>query len=517
VLNRRQFGKNSLTTALSMVLPGPKNTTGSSLIPSTPSAAPNYWCTWAAQNYVYGDNSPHVDIAVLEGEAGGKTAHEELNEELVFGPEGWATKLFPKFREDLYLLFDDGWAEGGSATFLLDTRKFPSFSGDPEGKLKRLNAAVLSHGWRGAALWCRKTPGGSADVPLVVRSQRAGIQYWKIDIGDTKFNVDAIRNQLGAPLVTEHVHGEPPFNGDWHKDGRFEAQAWNSARVQIVRQSDVYRTYDTNCILSIPTTLDRVSQLLNATQGHSEVRGLLNVEDEVYIAAVLGCTMGVLRQPLSGLRPDGDVDLFFTGPRQTKKRMDEVGRALHWHRIAAPYRAGLGFVRLDEEILTDSWKFKQGETWYIESIGQIVNQGAPARMSRNIELPQVKIADEKPFVVAGRFPNGAVAVVSQGRTSAEKGWFTPRADVTLKVGEGSGPFGIFGHFNAVKLEFIKPLRGARILGQDLLGFGRAADITSRVEIRGRELVLPGRVIEEVGLSDGTAGDLSDPAMVLQIV
>jgi len=41
--------------------------------------------------------------------------------------------------------------------------------------------------------------------------------------------------------------------------------------------------------------------MLHGAQGHPDVRGLLNVEDEVYIAAVLGCTMGVLRYPLSGL------------------------------------------------------------------------------------------------------------------------------------------------------------------------------------------------------------------------
>ena len=45
--------------------------------------------------------------------------------------------------------------------------------------------------------------------------------------------------------------------------------------------------------------------------GHSEVKGLLNVEDEVYIAATLGCSIGVMCHPLRGLRPNGDADVFF--------------------------------------------------------------------------------------------------------------------------------------------------------------------------------------------------------------
>ena len=120
--------------------------------------------------------------------------------------------------------------------------------------------------------------------------------------------------------------------------------------------------------------------------------------------------MAILRFPLSGLRPDGDVDLFFAGPRAVKQWMDEVVRAIRWQRIAAPYAVGAGFVRLSSEILTDNWVFRPGETWWPDMIGQDVKQGAPAGFSRNIELPVVKSVSDKPFVIAARFPNGAVAV-----------------------------------------------------------------------------------------------------------
>ena len=196
--------------------------------------------------------------------------------------------------------------------------------------------------------------------------------------------------------------------------------------------------------------------------------------------------------------------------------MDEVVRALHWHRIASPYRAGIGFVKLDDEILTDEWIFRQGETWYSETVGQLVKQGAPARISRNIELPKVKINGDKPFVFAGRFPNGAVAIGAQERTRAGHRWFIRKAEVTLEVSDSRGPFGIFGHFSALTLQFPESLRGVHVLAQDLMG-GDVLDVTERGEIHGLDLHLPGPLIEEVGLGEATSGDVSDSGMILKLV
>ena len=524
LISRREFAKNALASlslsACGSNLRGATRQSGSkSLVPDTPSLAPNYWCTWAAQNYISGDGSNHLDEKLLEGANGAALARDAMNEELVFGETGWSS-FFAGVHNDLYLLFDDGWATGGTATFQLDTRKFPSFSGPPETRLARLNDAVQRKGWRGAALWCRDTPGGEQDRPLVRWSKAANLRYWKIDGGDLNFHIDQLRDDIGANLTVEHIHGEPPLNGDWRKDGRFEEQNFDSSRVRILRKTDVYRTYDTNCILSIPTTLDRAAQLLHAVQQHPEVRGLLNVEDEVYIAAVLGCTMGVMRHPLTGLRPDGDPDLFFNGPRQTKKRMDEVARALRWQRIAAPYAAGMGFFRMDEEILTDDWQYRPGETWYSESVGQLARQGAPARMSRNLPLPEVAIGresnGEKPFVYAGRFPNGSVAVGMHERIHVHGGWTAPRAEVRVEVSDAPGPFGLFGYFEAVTLSLEESAKGRRVMAEDLVG-GTTVDITSSVEIRGRDLRIPGTLIDRIGRSAAAPGNLSNPGMILKLI
>ena len=491
------------------------NKTANDLIPDRPSNAPSYWCTWAAQNYMYGHDLPHLNPEVLEGDSGSRLAHNAMTEATLFGKTGWAEEFFPKIREDVLFLLDDGWQTGGTATFELDPKKFPSFTGSSVDRLMKLNGAIRGAGWRGTALWCRNTPGGDADHRLENLSQSAGIKYWKVDIGDPTFNLVRLRDKTHIPLTFEHVHGESPVNGDWRKDGRFGAQPWGSNRMEILQHTDVYRTYDVTSILSLPTTLDRLAEMLKGAEGHSEVRGLLNVEDEVYVAAAMGCTMGILRHPLVGMRPGKDPDLFFNGPRRTKKRMDEVVRALRWQRIAPPFSPGFGSVTVSSEILTDSWVFERGQTWQNEIIGTTVRQGAPACIARNISLPSVRTSGDKPFVFASRFPNGAVAIAAQERTQVGNAWYMPACDVTLSVGDAPGPFGIFGYFASLTLVSDRPLHDKPILAQDLAG-NEAIDISSAVRIRGKNLYIPGNVIRRIGLHNATPGDLSAPGLVIAI-
>ena len=487
-----------------------------SLVPRQSSHAANYWCTWAVQNYVHGQGQQSIDLAVLEGDSGGKLAHDAMSENALLADGGWASSFYARIRRDLFLLLDDGWETGGTATFQLDPTKFHSFKGSNRARLRALNAAIEQRGWRGAALWCRNTPGGAEDLDLERECAGAGIRYWKIDIGDPNFNLIQARDKAGIPLMLEHVHGESPVNGNWTTDGRFGAQAWDSRRMEILRNTDVYRTYDVTSILSLPTTLDRTAEMLHSAAGHSELRSLLNVEDEVYVAAVLGCTMGVMRHPLHGLRPNGDPDLFFNGPRKAKQRMDEVVRALRWQRIAEPFPCGVGTFQRSAEFLTDSWTFSAGETWEHELVGATVRQSAPAVIARNIDLPIVSAEGERPFVFAARFPNGAVAVGAQERTIPGKAWYMPRCAVTLHVGDAPGPVGIFGEFDRVTLTFAAVQRARRVIAQDLAG-DTPVDITSLVEFEGASLHLDGAVLRKVGLGLRTFGDLSSPAIVVALI
>jgi hypothetical protein len=507
VIVRDAFGLGSQSSA--------SGRAGINLIPDRPSGAPHYWCTWAVQNYRYGQGFQDLDTALLEGDAGATLARTTMTEKNLFGEDGWTSLFFDRVREDLYFMLDDGWEVGGTATFQLDPAKFPSFAGSSPERLGRLNDAIRKNGWRGAALWCRNTPEGDAMRQLETLTSSAGIRYWKIDLGDPAFGSIRVRDADHVPLTLEHVHGEQPVNGDWQTDGRFGTQSWDSRRMMILRNTDVYRTYDVTSILSLPTTLDRLAAMLQGAQGHSKIGALLNVEDEVYVACVMGCTMGIMRHPLVGKRPHTDVDLFFNGPRQTKRRMDEVVRALRWQRIAPPFTPGVGKVFVDETVLVDGWTFERSQTWQTNLVGATVRQGAPARISRNLPLPEVKCSGEKPFVFATRFPNGAVAIAAQERTRIGHAWYMPECNVTLHVSDAPGPFGIFGKMNSLTITLDTPLHGRRILAQDLAA-EEAFDITEAVRIGANTLHVPGSIIQQIGLHQATPGDLSAPGLVVAL-
>ncbi len=60
-------------------------------------------------------------------------------------------------------------------------------------------------------------------------------------------------------------------------------------------------------------------------------------------------------------------------------------------------------------------------------------------------LPRVEIDGDPPFVMAGKFPGGAVCVATEGRVKPENQWFHPRARVTIQVLDPTKPIGVFGH------------------------------------------------------------------------
>ncbi len=117
--------------------------------------------------------------------------------------------------------------------------------------------------------------------------------------------------------------------------------------------------------------------------------------------------------------------------------------------------------------------------------------------------------------IAGRFPNGAVAVAVQGRTAPDKNWTFSPTDVSLDIGAARGPIGVFGQYRNLCLSFAAPLGKVRVLAQDLAG-AQAEDITAQVTIKDATLRLPGPLLKRVGLSAATKGDISDPGLVLVI-
>jgi hypothetical protein len=518
------------------------------LIPEQPGSTHSYWCTWGIQNFsLTPEQFPNF--------AGWNGPVNNLNEALLFDSPGWAANYFEPIQKDLYIMFDVGWDLPGGVnidqerwrlgTMELAEERFPSCAGTPAERQAKLNRLVQTAGWRGAALWVGAQMAGEGKDGQRLPEERlepyyrerarwsaeAGIPYWKVDVGVHAESV-AFRRRLteivraAAPgLLLEHGACCGPLNAvsvPWEQtsedaEGRFTR--WQSVYRRSLEQlpfSDVFRAYDVTAHLSVATTLDRVAQLLsNGYSGPAlelDADGLLNCEDEPYLAAALGCAIGVMRHPLWLERPGEDYD-----PYRVARKIDAVIRAVRWQRIAPAFGVKAAPVTLDEHRLTDSWTFRQGDTWADFAWGKTIRQSAPARVSRGMPLVEVTPAPngEQPYVVASRHPNGAVAVSALPRTQAGRDISLPLAEVTLSLPDLTQPLGIFGRFQSVRLRLDQPLGSRRLWAQDLAGES-AEEISEQFHHEDHDLILPAELINAVGLSAARPGDESDPGFVLQV-
>lgn len=457
-----------------------------SLVPAAPSTVPDYFCTWNVQGFAacYSNAQIQAD-AMIEANLFGAGPHQN-----------WIS-FHPGVRADLTFLLDDAFdfpvgvernhPLRGSVE--LHPSRFPSYTGTPAGRLAKLSRDVKGRGWRDVGLWiCNSRPNVeelpvSSDEYWTERlkwSQAAGVANWKVDWG------------IGLP-------NKPLWKFRVTPEGRRAApDVW----IEFGKQGDLYRTYDVHVHNSIPETIRRIAAFLEDKDPRD--RRLINCEDEVYIGAATASSYGVMRHPFAGALPDGKPDPFFVAEfRDVKRRMDEVVRAVRWHRIAQPTPKGDEFA-VDSERLTD---FK--------------SQPAPARLTRGgLPLPAVSVPDggERPYVLAARHRDGEVAVATVPRNLGVNGRRTlvcPRADVTLDIGALDRPVGVFGEYASLTLVTSSDLEGKRILAQDLAG-DTPVDITAEVKADGGRLVLPGAVLHRVGLMAASPGDVSDPGLVLAV-
>ena len=548
------FPPRILPFILASVLASAALAAASNLVPTEPGTSPNYWCTWSAQSYMQGQGAKANDPILYQVASIDKYAALQLNEENLFGAKGWLRNFYPKIRGDLWVVLDDGWdlpvnRDLGYRNYSkLDPEKYPSFRGSIPENIITLNKRVMDCGWRGVGLWYRayepavdaqrkQTFKSEAEYKKVFWRERlewskaAGIGYWKMDGGGDeaawKMMTD-FADEIFPGLVMEH--GNPSKDGPFNSypgSGQVDP-AYVEAGERVIQYSEVMRLHDHSPQLGIPTMLGRLAGILDAVKSKPTKTGYLNCEDEVTMAAVLGGAMGVMRSPMIGLRPGDDPDIFLKGPRNLKQRMDEVVRAVRWQRIAPAFGAGVMVTHVDTRMLVDSYKFPVGEFWTSTEdwattyaspyacMNKVVAQEAPARVTRELPLPDVKCEGEPPYVVAALHPNGSLSIGTLGRLNPERGCYFPEADVSLHVSRNSGKIGIFGYYKSLTLVSEKPLGEVRIWAQDLAGDG-AVDITSKVLVEGNKLVFPSELIKTVGLSAATPGDLSDPALVVEIV
>jgi hypothetical protein len=509
------------------------------LVPAEPGPTPSYWCTWTAQ----GNRVSPQSVFGADADVRHDRIALELNERTVFGPDGWANVLYPKVRGDLFLLFDLGWdVPGGEAfdqarwklgTVEVAGDKFPCCGAPRAEGLRRLNERTKAAGWRGAGLWiAAQAPGDGRDGPLrptsdveaffrerLRWSREAGIGYWKVDYGarhgDLGFRRMLTRLALEeAPgLLVEHARGGGPANDDnapWdsgpaYRSGRL--REWGDGAelrksVEIARFAQVFRTYDVLPVFSVPTTLDRVAEVLLALGEDPAVTGLVNCEDEPYIAAALGLALGVMRYPIPA-RPGFEP------------RADEVTRAVRWQRLAPAFPVGAAKTIASERVLMDRWVFAKGDSWATWLDGQELPQGAPAIVARGLPLPEVTADGPPPYVVASRHPGGATAVATLPRRLVGLGEVMPAAAVTVEVADDAAPVGVFGRYRSLTLRLPRPAGKARVWAQDLAG-DVPVDVTRQVTFDGALLTLPGPLVDEVGRAAHSPGDASRPGLVLRI-
>ncbi len=485
----------------------------------------NYFCTWSTQCSVQ-----------ISGRSSGR---DSLCEDLVFGKDGMV-HLYPSIRRHLWLVLDDGWdvpygmtgddnyRHGRFGSLIVDGERFPSCTGTPAERLAQLSRRVKEHGWRGLGLWiCANACGeywGHFQTPEEQEHywrerlrwcREAGIGYWKVDWGHHDRSA-AFRRRLSvwaaeeAPaLVVEHSGVVAPFSGiEDHDDstehsGRFADWRDEPMRcAELMRFSQVYRTYDVSAELSVPTTLDRVQFPLRMAEFTGSPT-VLNCEDEPLIGAVLGCAIGIMRSslPAFGMSP--------------YCRTAEVIRAIRWQTAFAPAFAPTAEAptRISTDILWESFDFRHSGPWLAGYGSRVTRQGAPRLCARGGELPQVVYPGEETWVISGRHPNGAVSAAVLPRFGAE-GRRSPAAQITLKASVHT-PVGLFGAIDSATLRFDESLTGKHIYAQDLAA-DTAVEITDRVTAEGCNLSVDGALLRELCAPLQTKNDDSAPGVVLVV-
>lgn len=510
----------------------------------------SYYCTWAAQNYLYGCGDPNLDPTELEGDVGATHARAYMNEAAIFGENG-LSNFYPAARKHLYFLLDDGWDVPMEAKknphlypggLIVDAERFPSASGAPWERYAKLNQMLKDRGWAGLGLWiaAQEVPEqGAATESLDGRrqeeywkerlewSEKAGVGYWKIDwgehAGDMEFRkkVTEWGRKYAPHLIIEQAVCQACYNDEGsHFDveklvirtGNIDPEI---ARKQkdLLQTADVLRTYDVFGHLSVVQTIARTAGVMESMKGsHPKGAAIVNCEDECTIGASLGLAIGVMRHPLSGLRAAGDPDCAFPkSDRNFKKRMDEVARTVAWQQFLPPFGITEEEIHVSDQWLKDRWRFSKGETWMNAALGQTVEQKAPAVLSRGIALPRVACEGEPPFVTASAHDRCA-AIATHGRTDVGRSWYEALANVQMTVRKTTDRIGVFGNYRSLAIEGMNA-DGKRILAQDLLG-GKVFDLTNAY--KADKLVLSGDAIRKIGCGCASDGDQSCPGLVIWI-
>lgn len=491
-----------------------KNKCDENLIPDVENTTPDYYCTWQTQLYVTSDGKPAAQRA-------------NINEENIFGreyPKGWAY-FYEKARKDLYFVMDDSWDvplrnyEKYYGCLVLEKEKFPSFVDEknPANSIKNLSEKICELGWKGLGGWvCIQESEEYLDgrtpeeywTERVKWANEGRMDYWKVDWGKS-YN-DADKRRMLTDLAKKYA---PNLTVE------------HAMVLDVFSHCDVFRTYDVPALMSIPMTMEKLAKFLSLDIGE-DYKCLVNCEDEVYVAAAMGMSMGIMRHPYANEFPNGKKDMSFPSiHRNLKTKIDEITRAVNWHKIAPAFKSNPQDSHIDNTLLTDDWTFEnlpeEIEEWWTRhhlmegafANGTLTKSGN-AKISRNMPLPEVCADGDKPYVVCATNPNGAVSVATLGRTHG-RDYITPKCKVKITADKKADTFGIFGVYGELVINGLENLDGATFKAQDLMD-DKAYDITGFVAITEEGVAISGELIQSIGTVKASEGDTSEPGMLLKI-
>ncbi len=502
----------------------------------------NYYCTWSTMEW-FTENCG-ID---------GLTPRDTLCDEFLFGEKGLAVIMYPNIRGDLFFMVDDGWEVKSSKGKTLDEEqwlkpyigscqlweeKFPGYGDTYQERLKTLNNKVKALGWKGIGVWISPTVPYGKDVENREKdflsywkirlewSKYAGVDYWKIDWGDYDISdkykkaLYNLKEEVYPELIYENAFVRSPMN-----EKKYESGMCLTAHRLRLSYSDVLRTYDVTFPLSIPTTLSRAAMLLKyPPEMQNNADGIINSEDEVYLDAVLGLSMGIMRYDIGDNDIKSGPNIAFGGTgsfpmqRPARRQLQEVERAVRWQRYAPAFsiRYGNTYVSADENC--DDWHYTSDQTWKNYFNEEYLEQKAPRVTSRNVNAPIIKnklSEGEYPYIISSRNPNGSLSLAALGRVKKEKGYYVNKSDIIWEIGKNSGYIGIFGYYNSVEIKTDLSFTREKIYACDLLD-DNLIDITNEVEIIGNSLIIDGKTIEKYGLMKRAENDFSEPGMLLRI-
>ena len=502
-----------------------------------------YYCTWNAQNFGRPDAALEKSPAVFLGAEGAKRARNYLNEEHIFQSGGLADQ-YEGIRGDLYFLMDDGWDVPydvhpdtqitSFGSLMLSEERFPSFQGTPEQRLRKLNEAFQKKGWKGIGLWvAAHALGESPETGYLSKEEsvqywgermrwcrEAGVEYWKVDWGFHQFDpvwremLNDLRDRIMPSLQIEHCHpAAAPVNhvvfrgGRQISDGRFQSwEDYPERWSKILENSEIFRSYDVLAQFSQVSTVDRLAALM---ERNPQAGAVINCEDEVYLGAVLGCSLGIMRSNLCK-----EIPVFRFDPQQNSRKIDEVLRAVNWQKLAPAFPIREGRLTSSRETVRETYVFHEGETWMEEYIGREIFQECPQVVARNMELPQITYLEmEKPVIAACRHPNGAVSAVAMPRSDGKGGYRTPKAGIMLSGIRTGTPIGIFGKWDSVSLKGQEDFREKRLFVRDLKE-KQEREITRYIVRQEHRMDIPMNAAWNMGEDCGA--DLSAPGLAFVI-